>query len=142
MANPPSTKNKANPSARATGKSNSSNGHGASNASRAKRTTTNKNADGVPAKRQNTGVNGHRPRETQVLRTTNNDGTSGAAEAILDGDEILQKYNEIKGYLYMQARQESYLPYTIQQNMKKKRPQEPLLKSSWRVLEYKEELKA
>jgi hypothetical protein len=101
MANPPSIKKKANPSARATGKGNNTNGHSASSTSKAKRAITDENADGILAKRQRTGVNGRRPREPQVLSATNSDGTSGAADAIPDGNEILQKYNEMKGYPYM-----------------------------------------
>jgi hypothetical protein len=139
MAHP---KKKANTSARATGKGNNINGHSASNASKSKRTITNENTDGILAKHQNTGVNGRRPREPQVLSTANSNGASGEAEAIPDGNEILQKYNELKGYPYIRTiRQESYLPYTVQRNTKKKRPRELLLKSSWRVLEYREEPK-
>jgi hypothetical protein len=130
MANPPFTKKKkANTSARATGKGTT--GHSASNASKSKRTIADENADGIPAESQNTGVNGRLPRESQVLSTANSGGASGAADAIPDGNEILQKYNELKGYPYIcTIRQESYLPYTVQKNTKKKRPQELLLKSS------------
>jgi hypothetical protein len=142
MANPPSTKKKANTSARATGKGNNTTGHSTSKASKSKRIITDENADGILAKSQNTGVNGRQPREPQVLSTANSGGASGAAEAIPDGNEILQKYNELKGYPYIcTIRQESYLPHTVQKNTKKKRPRELLLKSSWRVLEYREELK-
>jgi hypothetical protein len=115
-------KKKANTSARITGKDNNINGHGASNASKSKHTITDKKTDGILAKHQNMRVNGCRPREPQVLSTANSNGASGVAKATPDGNEILQKYKELKVYPYICIiRQESYLPYTVLQNMKKKR---------------------
>jgi len=102
MVNPPSTtKKKANPLARATGMGNNTNSHHASNTSKAKCTITDENADDILAKCQNMGVNGRQPREPQVLSTANGDNVSGAGKTIPDGNEILQKYNEMKGYPYM-----------------------------------------
>lgn len=102
MANPPAARKKGTTSARTINKPNNANARNALSTSKTKRTATDENTDAAPAKRQNTGTNGRQPRNPNVLGTANNgDDTPGEFEPAPDGNEILRKYNEMKGYLYM-----------------------------------------
>ena len=100
MVNPPAPRKKTGNSAQPSAKGNNTNARSATSTSKSKHAASDENTEGVLAKRQNTGTNGRARRDAQVFSAASSNNAPVEADGTLDGDEILQKYNEMKGYLY------------------------------------------